>query len=71
MFAVIFSNICMIHVDIDAHFLNLLCLEARNGVYVNAVERVREAFQTEEVVRLDYAHVFTRDFKKIGVKLRV
>ncbi|PSR85342.1 CRS2-associated factor 2 like [Actinidia chinensis var. chinensis] len=42
----------------------------RNGVYVNVVDRVREAFQTEEVVRLDCAHVFTSDFKKIGVKLR-
>lgn len=44
---------------------------ARNGVYVNVVERMREAFETEEVVRLDCAHVFTSDCKKIGVKLRV
>ncbi|KAH7860059.1 hypothetical protein Vadar_008647 [Vaccinium darrowii] len=42
----------------------------RNGVYVNVVERMREAFETEEVVRLDCAHVFTSDCKKIGVKLR-
>ncbi|PSS06139.1 CRS2-associated factor 2 like [Actinidia chinensis var. chinensis] len=42
----------------------------RNGVYVNAVERVMVAFQTEVVVRLDCARVFTSDFKKIGVKLR-
>ncbi|CAL5392879.1 unnamed protein product [Camellia sinensis] len=28
----------------------------KNGVYVNVVERVREAFQTEEVVRLDCTH---------------
>lgn len=44
---------------------------ARNGVYVNVVERVREAFNDEEVVRLDCAHVGTSDCKKIGVKLRV
>lgn len=44
---------------------------ARNGVYVNVVERVREALKTEEVVRLDCSHVGTSDCKKIGVKLRV
>ncbi|XP_058775415.1 CRS2-associated factor 2, mitochondrial isoform X3 [Vicia villosa] len=42
----------------------------RNGVYVNVVERVREAFKTEEVLRLDCTHVGMSDCKKIGVKLR-
>ncbi|XP_057447971.1 CRS2-associated factor 2, mitochondrial-like isoform X2 [Lotus japonicus] len=42
----------------------------RNGVYVNVVERVREAFNTEEVVRLDCTHVGMSDCKMIGVKLR-
>ncbi|KAL3725626.1 hypothetical protein ACJRO7_030628 [Eucalyptus globulus] len=42
----------------------------RNGVYVNVVEKVREAFKTEEVVRLDCKHVGTSDYKLIGVKLR-
>lgn len=42
----------------------------RNGVYVNVVAKVREAFKTEEVVRLDGSHVGTNDCKKIGVKLR-
>ncbi|KAK7306982.1 hypothetical protein VNO77_39648 [Canavalia gladiata] len=42
----------------------------RNGVYVNVVERVREAFLTEEVVKLDCTHVGTSDCKRIGVKLR-
>lgn len=42
----------------------------RNGVYVNVVEKVREAFKTEEVVRLDCKHVGTSDCKLIGVKLR-
>ncbi|KAJ4848271.1 hypothetical protein Tsubulata_040021, partial [Turnera subulata] len=41
-----------------------------NGVYVNVVDRVREAFKTEEVVRLDCAHVGSSDCKRIGVKLR-
>lgn len=44
---------------------------ARNGVYIYVVERVREAFRIEEVVRLDCTHVGTSDCKKIGVKLRV
>nr|CAB3482344.1 unnamed protein product [Digitaria exilis] len=43
---------------------------ARNGVYVNVVDKVREAFKTVEVVRLDCCHVGTSDCKKIGVKLR-
>ncbi|KAI9115578.1 hypothetical protein K1719_013247 [Acacia pycnantha] len=42
----------------------------RNGVYVYVVEKVREAFNTEEVVRLDCTHVGASDCKKIGVKLR-
>ncbi|XP_052164062.1 CRS2-associated factor 2, mitochondrial [Oryza glaberrima] len=42
----------------------------RNGVYVNVVDRVREAFKTVEVVRLDCSHVGSSDCKKIGVKLR-
>lgn len=44
---------------------------AKNGVYVNVVERVREAFRSEEVVRLDCTHVGSSDCKRIGVKLRV
>ncbi|KAL8462546.1 hypothetical protein ACS0TY_033543 [Phlomoides rotata] len=42
----------------------------RNGVYVNVVERVRTAFEAEDVVRLDCTHVGTSDCKIIGVKLR-
>ncbi|XP_037454030.1 CRS2-associated factor 2, mitochondrial-like [Triticum dicoccoides] len=42
----------------------------RNGVYVNVVDKVREAFKTLEVVRLDCSHCGTSDCKKIGVKLR-
>ncbi|KNA21663.1 hypothetical protein SOVF_041190 [Spinacia oleracea] len=42
----------------------------RNGVYVNVVQRVRDAFDTEEVVRLDCTYVGTSDCKRIGVKLK-
>ncbi|KAF4352738.1 hypothetical protein F8388_003391 [Cannabis sativa] len=52
---------------LNSHPLMIL---TRNGVYVNVVDRVREAFETEEVVRLDCTHVGTSDCKKIGVKLR-
>ncbi|KAJ0960030.1 hypothetical protein J5N97_000198 [Dioscorea zingiberensis] len=41
----------------------------RNGVYVNVVDRVREAFKTSDVLRLDCTHVGTNDCKKIGLKL--
>ncbi|XP_010675681.2 CRS2-associated factor 2, mitochondrial [Beta vulgaris subsp. vulgaris] len=52
--------------------LNSLALMklTRNGVYVNVVQRVRDAFETEVVVRLDCTHVGTSDCKRIGVKLR-
>ncbi|XP_050219780.1 CRS2-associated factor 2, mitochondrial [Mercurialis annua] len=42
----------------------------RNGVYVNVVERLREAFETEEVVRLDCTYTGSSDCKQIGVKLK-
>lgn len=48
-----------------------LSCAARNGVYVNVVDKVREAFKTLEIVRLDCSHTGTSDCKKIGVKLRV
>lgn len=40
-------------------------------MYVNVVQRVRDAFDTEEVVRLDCTYVGTSDCKRIGVKLKV
>jgi hypothetical protein len=48
----------------------LYCDSARNGVYVNVVGRVREEFETEEIVRLDCTHVGMSDCKRIGVKLK-
>ncbi|ERN00920.1 hypothetical protein AMTRI_Chr11g99360 [Amborella trichopoda] len=42
----------------------------RNGVYVSVMEKVREAFKLQEVVRIDCSGVDTSDCKKIGVKLR-
>nr|KAJ0198348.1 hypothetical protein LSAT_V11C700345940 [Lactuca sativa] len=42
----------------------------RNGVYANVVEKVREAFEVEQVVKLCCAHVGMSDSKRIAVKLR-
>ncbi|KAK9698392.1 hypothetical protein RND81_08G101100 [Saponaria officinalis] len=42
----------------------------RNGVYLNVVQKVRDAFQIDEVVRLDCTYVGTSECKRIGVKLR-
>lgn len=40
-------------------------------MYANVVEKVREAFEVEQVVKLCYAHVGMSDSKRIAVKLRV
>ncbi|KAL8144196.1 hypothetical protein V2J09_017228 [Rumex salicifolius] len=52
--------------------LNALALMklSKNGVYANVVQRVRDAFEDDEVVRLDCSHVGTSDCKRIGVNLR-
>ncbi|KAJ0101761.1 hypothetical protein Patl1_04226 [Pistacia atlantica] len=39
-------------------------------LFMDSLERVREAFKTEDVVRLDCSYAGTSDCKKIGVKLR-
>ncbi|KHG10366.1 hypothetical protein F383_12858 [Gossypium arboreum] len=59
-------NKWIVRVNTDGGILR----SARNGVYVNVVARVREAFETEEVIKLDCTHVGTSDCKRIGVKLR-
>ncbi|KAE8691883.1 RNA-binding CRS1 / YhbY domain-containing protein isoform 2 [Hibiscus syriacus] len=50
--------------------LMLLYIHSLNGMYVNVAARVREAFETEEMIRLDYTHVGMSDCKRIGLKLR-
>lgn len=40
-------------------------------MYVNVADKVREAFETEELVRLDCKYVGTSNCKRISVKLRV
>lgn len=43
---------------------------ARNGYYGHLVAMVRDAFLTEELVRIDCQGLERSDYKKIGVKLR-
>lgn len=44
---------------------------AKNGYYASLVPMVRDAFLTEELVRIDCQGLEKSDFKKIGCKLRV
>ncbi|XP_020677778.1 CRS2-associated factor 1, mitochondrial isoform X2 [Dendrobium catenatum] len=43
---------------------------AKNGYYASLVPMVRDAFLTDELVRIDCKGLPTTDYKKIGVKLR-
>ncbi|ERM94318.1 CRS2-associated factor 1, mitochondrial [Amborella trichopoda] len=43
---------------------------AKNGVYCHLVSMVRDAFLTDELVRIDCQGLGRSDYKKIGVKLR-
>ena len=44
---------------------------AKNGYYGSLVPMVRDAFITEELVRIDCKGLERSDYKKVGCKLRV
>ena len=44
---------------------------AKNGYYADLVQHVREAFEDDDLVRIDCKGLNTSDYKKIGAKLRV
>lgn len=44
---------------------------AKNGVYVDLVGNVREAFEACELVRIDCQGLNPSDYRKIGAKLKV
>lgn len=44
---------------------------AKNGYYASLVPMVRDAFLTDELVRVDCKGLPKSDYRKIGVKLRV
>jgi hypothetical protein len=48
----------------------LSLFSAKNGYYGNLVTMVRDAFISDELVRIDCKGLPKSDYKKIGVKLR-
>ena len=48
-----------------------LCTTAKNGVYCDLVEDVREAFEACDLVRINCQGVNGSDYRKIGAKLKV
>lgn len=47
-----------------------LCILSKNGYYGDLVRHVKEAFDDDELVRIDCKGLNTSDYKKIGAKLR-
>ncbi|KAF6149303.1 hypothetical protein GIB67_026159 [Kingdonia uniflora] len=47
-----------------------MMLAAKNGYYGSLVPMIRDAFLTEELVRIDSKGLERSDYKKIGCKLR-
>lgn len=43
----------------------------KNGVYLNLVRDVRNAFQADNLVKVDCEKMNTHDLRKIGAKLKV
>lgn len=46
-------------------------LVGKNGVYVNLVRDVRNAFKVDDLVKVDCKNMNPSDYKKIGAKLKV
>lgn len=55
------------------NILTSLCfwLTGKNGVYINLVRDVRNAFKVDDLVKVDCQNMNPSDFKKIGAKLKV
>lgn len=47
-----------------------LCKLAKNGYYAELVQNVREAFEDDDLVRIDCKGLNRSDYKKVGAKLR-
>ena len=57
------------HVTDDVSFI--LYLLAKNGIYITLVKDVRDAFEGNDLVKIDCEGLNPSDYKKIGAKLRV
>lgn len=49
----------------------LKIFKGKNGVYLNLVKQVREAFEACDLVRVDCSGLNKSDCRKIGAKLKV
>lgn len=47
------------------------CVIGKNGVYINLVQQVQEAFEACELVRINCKDMDRSDCRKIGAKLKV
>uniref|UniRef100_A0A0A9CJ03 Caf2 n=1 Tax=Arundo donax TaxID=35708 RepID=A0A0A9CJ03_ARUDO len=47
-----------------------ICKLAKNGIYISLVKDVRDAFEGNEIVKIDCEGLNPSDYKKIGAKLR-
>uniref|UniRef100_K3XHR9 CRM domain-containing protein n=1 Tax=Setaria italica TaxID=4555 RepID=K3XHR9_SETIT len=48
-----------------------ICKLAKNGIYITLVKDVRDAFEGNDLVKIDCEGLNPSDYKKIGAKLRV
>lgn len=46
-------------------------LAAKNGIYINLVKDVRDAFEGSELVKVNCQGMHASDYKKLGAKLKV
>lgn len=51
--------------------ISLVCETGKNGVYINLLKNVREAFGECELVRINCQGMNGSDYRKIGAKLKV
>jgi RNA-binding protein YhbY len=48
-----------------------LFFSAKNGIYINLVKDVKDAFEVNELVKIDCEGMEPSDYKKLAAKLKV
>lgn len=51
--------------------LNIDVCAAKNGIYINLVKDVRQAFESSSLVKINCQGMHATDYKKLGAKLKV
>jgi RNA-binding protein YhbY len=69
MYIVSFSNCTFLTLSHSCYSSNFFV--GKNGVYINLVKQVREAFEACDLVRIDCSDLNKSDCRKIGAKLKV